>query len=273
MATSILSTGSQPVYAAAGGNVYGKAFVSSVKQSLVPVLLQTGELLGYYAISTYTFTGTETKLVLPDNTVPLTTVTRATNPTHASKVLQFMAAVFPIGLAAVHKPWSSTSFIPLSPGLFRTHNMTGEGSSESTNLGVTLNALASNMNLTLPSATAATAPSVTTTASLTWTASVKYSALNGNNSFFDFNWQTVFNSQSSDVGQSIVVNSSNAAFIATVLPTPVVQALPNGGSTQVYNTIRILRVADVTPGVYPFTFTIYSVNGLSTAVTLNLTIL
>jgi len=276
MTVTISSTGVQQVLAAAGGNVYGLALkVKPSAQTILPALKQDGTLLGYYPLtSSYNFQGTEVSANLGDTTVPLTTVTRPAEPGSGGKVTQFVAAVFPSSIASNLIPWMSSIFVSQSPGLYQMHNIANGHVVTTGSAGYTLNALASGLNAALPTVTAAAAPAVTTPAAMTWAVSSKYAAITANNSFIDVNWQTLFKTKTAgDIGQRIsIVSNPASGFVASIVPTYAVEA-GTTGAIHVYNTIRITRIADVAPGLFTFNFLVYGLNGLTSAVVLNLTVL
>jgi len=115
---------------------------------------------------------------------------------------------------------------------------------------------------------APSAPTVATPQALTFNGSVSYQALTGGCSFLDFNWVQLFTSTSELVPLYITPVSNPTGMVAKVLGVPT--ATVNG---IMYDTIRLVKVADhLAPGVYVFTFRVSATNGLSSNVTLNLTV-
>lgn len=266
---------------------YGLALAASSLQNILPVITQDGLVKGWYPITGTTFTGSETTFALSDVTVPISTVTVDEAPRGTStpsvvlpRTFQYMAAVYPQGLAANYQPWASANFIPASwnmGGAWSMPSMPGALLRE----GMSVLAIALKdqiMNVPGASAPAApSAPSVTTPKAMTWNSSMAYALINGSCSFFDFNWVTLFaTSQQEITPLSISVTSlpgnvtAGQPFAASILGVPV--ATNNG---PVYDTIRIVRLLDaglIPTGTYAFVFSVLGVGGTTASVTLNLTI-
>jgi len=262
-------------------NKYGQPLKASISQTLLPVLTRDGRVHGWFPITAHTFDGTETTYNVPDSssaghiTLPITTVTTDSG----NGVGQYMAALFPVGgqgKASNYKPWASSSLVPADQGYFRWYQMPAETWVLNFGLGTLLTAMSTRMNLTVAPATNPGAPGVTTPAAITWQASVEYESLLGDCEFFDFNWITLFAATTCTAAPLRIVVTSNPAPIAPATVPPMVasvigkpQATVNG---VVYDSIRIMKLADLIPGAYAFTFNVYDVLGQVTAVTLNLTV-
>lgn len=253
-------------------NQYGLPLASNSVQTVLPAMDESGRVYGFYPIASTTFTGSETTFTLPDTEVPVKSVT--VDPGHS--VTQYMAAVWPIGLAHNYKPWEgSASFVTNSEGYYRWYSMPTQGWVTHFGAGTLIKAL--NQGMTSSYSAPSSAAPVAASAAMEWTASIDYSALYGDQRFFDFNWMTVFAAKSSLSPVRIVVLSNPAPIApstvsplkATVVGTPVPT---NNGP--VYDTVRILKLGEegLDQGEYVFTFRVYDDRGQSTPVTLTLTV-
>lgn len=262
---------------------YGLPFTAPVKQTILPAMIQTGEIKGWYPISARTFAGTETSLTLPDTgnggsgtVVPLQTVTVDLTGNNGMK--QYMAAVWPAGLAKDYKPWGSSLLQPPDAGFYHWYSMATESWYEHYGAGALFTGLqGGTMNLSVSAASNPAGPSVTTPLALTWQASIAYAMLNGDCPFFDFNWVTLFATQSNTPGKRIVITSNPAPVAPDPLPylTASIIGTPTatGAGVPLYDSIRIMKLTDeVPPGSYPFVFTIYDDLGQTVTATLNLTV-
>lgn len=245
-------------------NKYGLALKTPSVQTLIPVMNKSGVMYGFYPITSHSFTGAETNYALSDMTTPLTTVTVDSD----QYVKQYMAAVYPLGIAANYQPWASSNLIAPGDGASRWFSMPAESWFLHFSKGTLVQSLTQNMNqvVTLPAVPGA--PTVVTPQAMTFNGSISYAALTGGCSFFDFNWTTTFVTTGDMVPLSILPLTNPAGMKATVIGVPT--ATPNG---IMYDSIRIIKTAeDLAPGVYVFTFAITGMNGLSASVTLNLTV-
>lgn len=257
-------------------NKYGLALKAPIRQTILPAMNESGIIYGWYPITATNFAGTERTFTLtdgPQTVVPITTVT-----TDSGKgVPQYMAAVWPKGIAANYQPWASTLLMAPDAGYYRWWSMPSEAWLLHHGLGTLLTALEGKMDLTVPAASTQ-APPTASNGTLRWQASVKYDQLSGMCPFFDFNWITLFAATSTGIDPVQIVVTGNPAPIApsTVSPMKAVvvgapQAVAGGGV--VYNTVRIMKLADEVPaGSYTFNFNITDTKGQSTAVTLTLTV-
>ena len=248
-------------------NRYGLPLIAPVSQTIIPVMNESGLVYGFFAIASTTFTGLEASYLVGPTILPLRSVTVGSNP---ANVRQFMAAVYSRNIVGNYRPWASSSFQDvMADGAYRGFTMSAMDWITRFSKGIVVAALSESMNRVQVAPVAPTAPVVSTTATQTWASSVSYLSLNGACSFIDFNWQILFNAQSSVRGLRIVpISNPPAIFRSSVVGVPVVQ---NGGGV-VYDTIRILKIDEATPGVYVFLFDVYNIDGLKTAVTLNLTV-
>ena len=254
---------------------YGLPLSSPSKQTILPILTEDGRVRGWYPIAVTTFNGTETSYTTSDGVVvPLKTVTTDTG----NGISQYMAAVFPVGLPFNYFPWASADLVDGGEGYYRWWSLPTEAWTLHFGAGPLIEGLEWGLGHAGVSPPTPPAPPGAANGTLTWRASVKYEALFGNCPFFDFNWITLFQAQSTTVTPLRIVVTSNPAPIApatvppmkaSVIALPV--ATPNG---PVYDTVRIMKLADqVPPGTYTWTFAVYDDQGQSTPVNFVLTVL
>ncbi len=221
-------------------------------------------MYGFYPIVSTVFTGAEVSLALSDTTVPITTVTVDSD----APIKQYMASVWPLGIADNYKPWASANLIAPDQGYYRWFSLPTQSWFLHFGLGTLLTGLTVGMDQTVTVPGAPTPPAVNTPQAKVFQGSVDYAMFTGGCSFFDFNWVTTFTSTDEQTPLYITVTSNPAHLRATVIGRP--SATVNG---PLYDTIRIIRMDEtIAPGLYPFTFSIANTNGLSSTVTLNLTV-
>lgn len=244
-------------------NTYGLPISGTVKQTVIPVLFDSGNVIGWYLVSETTFTDFpgEDTLDLGDAEVPIKSVTVDSPKGRVS----YIAAVFPSSTPSNTTPWASSSMMSLVDGYYSNWVMASGGQGLKYDPGNLLRALKDgNFNLAVyvPEPSSPVVNSLTAT----WQASVKYTMLNGPSPCFDFNWVTLMSTETQWLRIEVV--SSPAALSAKVVGTPV--AMRDG---VVYDTIRIQRTgATVAPGAYEFVFNVYDQKGAESTATLTLTV-
>lgn len=256
-------------------NIYTKPLAASSTQTVLPAMLEDGRVVGWYPITETEFDGTEVAFTLDDNVeVPLKVVTVDS----ATAVTQYVAAVWPTGLANNYQPWASSQLVSVADGNFRIWNMTTQGSKVREGGGILVEAFRSNMAPSILNTTPNLNPQVADMVSLAWNASVKYDLLTGNCTFFDFNWMTLVSNTLVDGEQAFRLEVvSNPAPIGVEKQSPLlarVLGVPTAlGDGVVYDTVRIMKNRDTIPaGAYVFQFKVYNTQGYSTAVALTVTV-
>ena len=256
-------------------NSYTKPLAAPSTQTVLPAMLEDGRVVGWYPITETAFARTELTFTLDDNVeVPLKVVTVDSN----TEVIQYVAAVWPTGLANDYQPWASGQLVSVADGNFRIWNMTTQGSRVREGGGVLVEALRTGMNPYLQASEVNVNPDVNPSVTLQWKTSLPYTLLTGGCTFFDFNWMSLM-MDTADTGLQplrieIVSNpppfdgQTQSPLMAKVMGIPT--ALGNG---VVYDTIRILKNADdLPPADFEFGFEVFNNQGYSTLVTLTLTI-
>jgi hypothetical protein len=255
-------------------NKYGLPLSTPSTQTILPVLTKDGRVHGWYPIVETTFTGAETSFTLTDIEVPVTSVTVDTD----SPVKQYMAAVWDIGLPHNVKPWASGQLISPDDGYYRWWSMPTVSWFLHFGKGVFLDAMSTTLNKESAGAISPPGvPSVNSPQTLSWQASVSYSAFSGDCSFFDFNWVQLFTSSGETKPLHIEVVSlpdpiapaTTPPLLAKVIGVPV----SVGAGAVMYDTIRVIKNADaIEVGAYEFEFRIYSEHGTAADVELTVNV-
>lgn len=275
-------------------NQYGLPLTKPSKQLLLPIVLTSGRVAGFFPIAETTFAGTETTFALSQGSVPITTVTLApkvsSNVYDENRVQQYMAAQWPEDLDGVF-PWRGyeelvSADIPNTIGYYSWWSMPVTMWFHHFGRGSYLSAMKFNLDkyVTAPPSPPGP-PDVTTPQTLEWATTMNLQAFTTDCAFFDFNWVALFDAQfvpdpqqqgSGVVPLSIqtVSNPVGGYFKASVVTAQGAQTIVPGGGVQ-FNSIRILRLQDPPAGTYTFTFLItQNVNGAITTsnAVLNLTV-
>lgn len=277
-------------------NQYGLPLAAPSKQTILPVVMPDNSVQGFFAITETTFQGTETSFtVAPGQVVPITTVTLPpkpkTNILDEQRVEQYMAVQWPLAQKGL-KPWLGYgSLVPVVDnnrlGFYSWWSMPTPMWIHNWSNGTYINAMVRGLDPTIQAGTSPTPPAPTN-GTLEWEASAEYASFQEDCAFIDFNWIELFKLQfptdPSQTGNNAiplelsVVSNPPGGALKAVLVTGVAGSagptiVPGGGV--VFNTVRLLRLHDVTAGTYTFTFSVsYSINGqtLSAPATLTLTV-
>lgn len=272
--------------------LFGQPLLVPSKQNIIPVLSAKGMIEGFYPIASTTFAGTETSFTLSQGAIPITTVTLpqrvlSTSAANASdRVQQFVAASWPVAQES-SKPWMGyAELVPNDKsGYYSWWSMPQVRIINHFSRGIYIGSLVSGMNAFNQTPNPPEPPVIVTPGALEWACSLDPVALNPECAFFDFNWVDLFAAQfplnQTAQGYQVVpltitplTNPAGGFFKASVLTGMGGQTIYPGGGV-VFNTIRILKLADPTPGAYTFTFSISAnINGVieSVPATLNLTV-
>ena len=282
----------------------GLGLSSPSNQTILPVMLwPSGSIMGFFAIASTTFVGSETSFALSEGNIPIVNVTLPANP---KRVNQFMAAVYTdpayqnsamsdvngmntgagapqalvnaaiLGLpSAEYSPWLGYhAMIDTNhTGYNYRHVMGTEAWFSIMNAGNLIGSLQTSMSqvITSPSPQA---PPTGANAELRWVATMNVSSNNLPNSFFDFNWQVMFNASSTSttpVTIQVVSNPSVGTLKAVLVTGSTGQSYDALGNVN-FTTVRIIKMGDTTPGVYVFSFTVTDNLNQVTPVTLALTL-
>ena len=256
-------------------NQYGLPFTAPSTQTLLPIIMPSGRIYGFFPITQTTFAGTETTFELTEGPVPITTVTlppKVSNNTYdEGRITQYMAAQWPAD-EEEQEPWIGYSElvsvnVPNNIGYYSWWSMPVTMWFHHFGRGQLWNSLMFNLSkyVTAP-AGSPNPPDVTTPQTLYWATTQNLQAFSTECSFFDFNWVTLFETQypadpslqsNAAVPLSIATtsNPTGGFFKASVLTIQGSQVIIPGGGA-VNNTVRILRLQDPVAGEYVFDFTI-----------------
>lgn len=255
-------------------------------QTILPIVLTTGRVVGFFPITSTTFTGAETTFALSQGSVPITTVTLPPKNVHnvydEERIQQYMAASWPEGPGTLsNTAVTSPAYSDLKPWLGYSELITGDNPNglgyyswwsmpevhwiNHFSRGVFIDSLIYSMTESAYVPSNPSAPPVTTPQTLRWATTVNLASFQLDCSFYDFNWvtlfQTAFPPDNTQTGNGVVPltiavasNPPGGFFKASVVQSQGQMVLPGGGAT--FNTVRILRLADPTPGTYTFNFTI-----------------
>ena len=244
-------------------NKYGLPLAQPSEQTIIPAMTEDGKLRGWYTIETTEFTGEETEFVLIDCIVPLKSVTVDSQ----QGVKQFMAAVWPVGLPHNEEPWASSSLLGVEDGYFRWYSLPSQGAVLHYGPGGLIGSLQTSLAILPPTPAVPGAPTVAD-AAIMWYASIDYAMLNGNCTFFDFNWITQFLGTSADYSKVSHIEidelpepidpATVPPLLAKVIGRPVAVAHPGESGTQVYDTVRVIINTQPLPkGDYVIKFNVH----------------
>ncbi len=264
------------------GIQFGLPLAQPSAQLILPIVLTSGAVKGFFPITSTTFQGTETSFTLSDGAVPITTVTlppkNNTGTYDENRVSQYMAAQWP-EVDDYAQPWRGytelvSSDVPNTIGFYSWWSMPAVMWFQHFGRGSYLEAMKFNLDkyVTAPPSPPGP-PVVTTPQTLNWATSLNAVAFSTNCAFFDFSWTSLFKTQfiedPSQAGNtvipltiSIVSNPAGGYFKASTVSAQGSQVVVPGGGVQ-FNTVRILRLQDPPVGTYTFTFAISAnINGV-----------
>jgi hypothetical protein len=291
-------SGSIPKGSASSMIQFGAAFPAGVtpKQTILPIFTAAGVVVGFFPITSTTFTGTERTFALASGTVPITSVTlpeknKLSFLDNQYRNEYFMAAVWPEGPGTVgptlvypanpsnpsqtitareFQPWRGyLEFVdgakPNSIGYYSWWSMPAVKWFNHFGLGTYLNALVNDLDFPIPAPPSTNPPTPVTPQTLRWACTANAESLLLDCAFFDFNWvsefKLAFQQDTTQQGNgalpmSIAVTSNPAGGY---FKASVVQGLGQSviaGGGVVFDTIRILRLEDPPAGSYTFNFSI-----------------
>jgi hypothetical protein len=268
---------------------FGLPLTAPSTQTIIPILDTYGKAFGFFPIASFTFEGSETTYELPDGTVAITTVTlppKVTNSYDMNPVSQYMAAVYS-PLQTPLQPWLGfkefvNAYSNQSVGYYSWWSMPTSGWLQHFGYGTFIESLKFNMDKYVYAAPAGQGAPTVTDATMRWATTSNLAAFSSG-SFIDFNWLQLFNATLQQTpgytpGQEViplsistVSNPAGGFFKASVVQAQGAQIIVPGGAAM-FDTVRILRLADPTAGTYLFDFAVSDNLGNTTPVTLTLTV-
>jgi hypothetical protein len=269
---------------------FGLPLIAPSTQTIIPILDTYGKAFGFCPISSTTFEGTETTYTLPDGPIAITTVTlppKVTNSYDMNPVSQYMAAVY-TPLQTPLQPWLGyaefvNAYSNQSIGYYSWWSMPTSGWLQHFGMGSFIESFKFNMDKYVYEAPAGQGAPAVTNGTMRWACTSDLAAFSSNYSFIDFNWLDLFAATLQQTpgyspGQEViplsittVSNPAGGFFKASVLQAQGAQIIVPGGASM-FDTIRILRLADPTAGTYTFDFAVSDNLGNTTPVTLTLTV-
>lgn len=259
---------------------YGLPLAAPSQQAILPVMISTGLVVGFFSITSQAFTNPlPATFTLPEGPIQITTVTPDVMGTEGNgplRVSQFVAVVYDFADGEL-TPW-------IGYGGFISANDTGYYSRWSLptyvqkhyqDQGVLLKGLGVSMNSSYVAPPVPPAPNPQN-AAIAWVASMNVVTDHSDFGFFDFPWMTLFQES---------VKGSNPVRISTVSNPPggyfkstVVSGAGSGGQVYlpggavVFDTVRIILLHPAAAGSYVFQFLVTDSLNQSTPVQLTLTI-
>lgn len=257
---------------------YGLALAKPLTQTILPVVVDTGMVVGFYTIASTTFSNPmPSTYALAEGSVAVSTVTLPVGVTNtngvSNAVPQYVAALVPFA-DSYKKSWLGfTSFIdPKDVGEFHSWSLPSMGAGLYQNNGILITALkvSLNTNVVQPQIPAAPNPVAGT---LNWQASATVNAFNVEAGFFDFNWVTLFKESNTGFNPIRITTVSNPA--SGQLKSTVVSGSGQtfvGQGAAIFDTVRIILLRPISAGPYQFVFAVTDQYNQSTNVNFTLNI-
>jgi len=239
-------------------------------QTIIPVVTDNGNIMGFFTIASTTFDGTETTFDLAEGPIALTSITLPPKVDDGSNygVEQYMAAYYD----APHlREWLGYSaFVSINDTGYGTqYSMPTQGYVRRHNRGV----LITNLRVTMDTLVTVPEPGVppnVQNAAIRWVAKLSANSASLKCGFFDFPWTTLFKAKSdrTPLRIEIVANPPGGEFKSTLVPNPVITPL---GFVE-FNTVRIIKLHEAHSGDYVFQYSVLDDKNQSTPCTLTLTV-
>lgn len=234
------------------GLKFGQPLDQPSRQTLLPVVLPTGEVMGYLKIATVTFQGDEVEMQVDGIPTPLKTVTVPYTSSsmergmsnlyrEGGRVQQYMAAYFE-GSNAIYKPWVAySSFFPSGAGWNNQYIMPSSGVQVRLNTGFTVGSLLEGMTVNEGNAPTVPTPPETNPDTIYWEAQVTELSEANECAFMDFDWVELYKVSRAPDNNGVVqpadieiVTVPDGFQVFKVIPSEVV------GASYQYTTLRIV---------------------------------
>ena len=198
-----------------------------VRTDRIVVMAGTGQVYGVYHIEPTQFEGQLSTFVLEGAHVRICVA-----QPHAN--IEYVAAVYPHE-ALAKRPWLGfTAFLSVEDGHYAEHKVTQTSNVKEYSIGVAGPALLGQQLTVVPSGSPAQEDQG-------WTGNVNTTVLN-NLPYFEFSWLALWQKRSAKPVAGITVLSSPDGFRAAVVGKP----------GELWDTIRIIRLAPIVAGTYEF---------------------
>lgn len=240
---------------------YGLPLTTSSTQTILPVVINTNMVIGFYTIAKTTFANPmPATYALAEGPVSISTVTlpKGISDSNGPKVVpQYVASVLTTSQAYA-RPWLGyTSFIdPMSVGEFHRWSLPSTGAVLTQNDGALITALRVSMATVVSPNVNPSAPNPQA-GTLNWQASASVDSFNMECGFFDFNWVTLFKETNSGVNPlriTTISNPTGGSLKSTVVSGSGQDYVQNGAS--IFDTVRIILLRPVPAGAYSFVFAV-----------------
>lgn len=228
-----------------------------ITQSVLPIVVATGTLVGFVSIASQEFTASPSPVVLADGqTYEAQSVTLPYKGEDGTGLglAQYMAMVYSLEEAAL-QPWMGLPYVMNPQDLYYSwySQPTIAGLVHHFDRGALLNGLTRGLDLkqyALEDGPSPPEPEVPTDGTQSWAATVNMAML-AKLTFFDFNWLNLFMSKLPEdkradwAGALLLINpAQNSTFKAVLVQ----------GLTGLFDTVRIIKLKAAEPGFYTFSF-------------------
>ncbi len=252
-------------------NKLGLPLEAPVAQTILPVMCDNGNIMGFFTIGATTFDGTETEFALAEGDVALTSITLPKGVDNGSGygVEQYMAVYYE--QPRLREWLGYAAFVSVNDtGYQLSYSMPSQGWVTRMNRGTLITNLSVQMD-TLTTVVEPEVPPNVQNGAVRWAAAMNVNSPQLKScGFFDFNWVALFQAKSkaTPLRIEVVNNPASGEFKSSLVPNPVV--MPLGGIE--FNTVRIIKLKDVEAGVYVFNYLVIDDKNQSTPCVLTLTV-
>ncbi len=239
-------------------------------QTIIPVVTDNGNIMGFFTIAATTFDGTETSFALLEGPVEITSITLPAKASDGSNygVEQYMAAYY--DTPRLREWLGYSAFVSVNDTGYDTrYSMPTQGYVRRHNRGILITNLSVGMDTQVTVLEPAVPPNVQN-AAVRWVAKLSANSVTLQCGFFDFPWTTLFQAKSdlTPIRIEIVANPPGGKFKSTLVPNPVISPLGNIE----FNTVRIIKLGEAHAGDYVFNYMVIDDKNQSTPCTLTLTV-
>jgi hypothetical protein len=254
---------------------YGLPLSQQSTQTILPVIIDTNMVVGFYTIAKTTFSNPmPATYKLAEGNVAVSTVTLpvgVTNSNGPTSVPQYVAALVPFA-DSYKKPWLGfTAFMdPKDLGEFHRWALPSMGAGLYQDNGSLINALKVSLNIAVAQPVKPNAPNPKA-GSLSWQASASVNSFNMEMGFVDFNWVTLFKESNTGANPLRITTISNP--VGGQLKSTIVNSQTYvGDNAVIFDTVRIILLRPVAAGAYQFVFAVTDQYNQSTNVNFTLNI-
>ena len=241
--------------------LFDEPLSETITQTILPVMSESGMMYGFIPIVKTDFVNPLTEVLLSDGiSVMPRSVTLPDRPFNGTNmgVNKYVAIVYTLKEVSF-KPWLGLVDLVSNndQGYYSSYQMPAGALIHHFGLGTMLEALTTGMDTSI-GVTVPTAPDIPSVASVAWRTTVNSEALT-KSAFFDFCWTKLWNTTAPVNLRDAILNKLEVTAnpVEGLFKAAVVQASVGTSVGPVFNTVRILRLAAVPPGVYVFKFNVF----------------